>query len=209
MLAIALLVGMSSRPRRRCHQRQEKKRKICVQSFRCGICLKDKQDIIDRGKLPLCGKITKTTCEGNIAAPLSLTTQFPDHFFCFSCILQWARVNASCPECKTAVSTFRKNNLVGTVLCIVRSRVLFSSSNPQKFRLITKVSLVDESVAAEKLFVGKRKLPLEDEEHGEERWSNLGDHVSPTASEDEPDDYDMNDTFMGERQVPCHSLSAC
>lgn len=62
----------------------------------------------------------------------------------------------------------------------------------RQFRLITKVCLVDESIAPEKLFVGKRKLPTEDE-----AW--LEEHGEAGGMEDGElgEQYDTDDGFIG------------
>lgn len=54
----------------------------------CSICLKDKAEVDSRGKVNSC-----------------------DHFFCFDCILEWSKLNPSCPKCKEPFRLINKHYL--------------------------------------------------------------------------------------------------
>ncbi|KAJ7527087.1 hypothetical protein O6H91_16G036100 [Diphasiastrum complanatum] len=51
----------------------------------CGVCLSEGIDPLDRGQLDCC-----------------------DHFFCFACIMEWAKVESRCPLCKQRFVTIIK-----------------------------------------------------------------------------------------------------
>ncbi|XP_057860669.2 uncharacterized protein LOC131069319 isoform X2 [Cryptomeria japonica] len=55
----------------------------------CGICLSDEGKAI-RGKLDCC-----------------------DHYFCFACIMEWAKVESRCPMCKQRLSMISKSSISG------------------------------------------------------------------------------------------------
>lgn len=57
---------------------------VAKEKDECGICL-TAQDINPRGKLDCC-----------------------DHYFCFACILEWARVETRCPACRQRFSTISR-----------------------------------------------------------------------------------------------------
>lgn len=57
---------------------------VAKEKDECGICL-TVQDINPRGKLDCC-----------------------DHYFCFACILEWARVETRCPACRQRFSTISR-----------------------------------------------------------------------------------------------------
>ena len=74
------------RPLRQTASRQRQDRAASMartlESEACGICLRGRQEVEQRGRLPLC-----------------------DHFYCHDCILAWSRRVNSCPLCKQTVPT--------------------------------------------------------------------------------------------------------
>ena len=62
--------------------RQERRMRVRAASVecaddRCGICLTSREDMVFRGKLPLC-----------------------EHLFCHTCIICWSKTTNTCPLCK-------------------------------------------------------------------------------------------------------------
>lgn len=83
---------------------------------RCGVCLSEGGRRSIRGKIDCC-----------------------DHFFCFICIMEWAKVESRCPLCKRRFTTIRrplKERVFASERVVTvpqRDQVTFLSSFPSFF----------------------------------------------------------------------------
>ncbi|KAL3699816.1 hypothetical protein R1sor_017838 [Riccia sorocarpa] len=113
----------------------------------CGICLSE--DGMERGKLDCC-----------------------DHFFCFSCIMEWSKVESRCPMCKQRFLTVTKPAISG----VTRSR-------SRSIRIPTRDQVYEPSEEEIRLFTDpyQNTVCTECHEAGDESLLLLCDHCDAAA----------------------------